>query len=289
MEKKNLLTLVITLTVGIILAGSLLVPVITDATTTHKTFENIGFYYMESPIPDDTTIAYEFSDSEWTINGETLPNLGIPSANLIVTDELIVRTAGATGQIRGSTSQTFISGTFTVTSEGITYSYVATNNQELTGTWTYSYVYCAVFDKADYIMTSNTATTNYMLADSPILGFGVTKVDSYDVFHITGDMDAVEVTCENPDVVISNVQINKTAISGYKNLYDFDSITFTATDGETSIDAVYNVVIIPSEITAELTNHLDGGSVAILSALPVIVIVGLVLAAVGAIFIRNRD
>ena len=72
MESKNLLTLVITLVVGIILAGSLLVPVITDAQ--HATSDiSTALNGDNSPyIAETADYAYFASGDTETINGEAI-------------------------------------------------------------------------------------------------------------------------------------------------------------------------------------------------------------------------
>lgn len=70
MESKNLLTLIITLVVGVILAGSLLAPVISDAQNAtsdkieHKTSETAPF------VENATEYTFVASPSETLINGE---------------------------------------------------------------------------------------------------------------------------------------------------------------------------------------------------------------------------
>lgn len=269
---------------------SAMLPIMGEVTDADDTFKNTGIYYMESPITSSITYNYT-SDGVtgvWTVNGDTL---NVSTTNIIVTDTLIVRGAGTTGQIRGAVDQTFKTASFIVSTDGIDYDYTTMNDTNLTGSWTYDYVYCAVNSEASFIMSDPGASINYMLNDSPIVGFGVTKVGAgpWATFKINGDMENVTVESLTANVTVSNIQINKTAIAGYVDLYDFNSITFTATDtSNNTVDATYNAVIIPSSVTAEKAIHPDGPTTAILNMLPIVIGAGLLLGAIAFMIVTRK-
>ena len=116
MEKKNILTLVITLTVGIILAGSMMMPIISDATTTEKTFENVGYFNM-SEISDNTDITITWDHTKptvFTINDSDY-DITVPSGTLVSivgTDSMIVRYVssadGTANRVQAYSSQGFV-------------------------------------------------------------------------------------------------------------------------------------------------------------------------------------
>lgn len=284
MEKTNLLTLVVTLTVGIILAGSLLMPVLNDATTTEKTFANSGYYYMT----DTSEHTYEFDGSKWTVDDVSL-NHTLAGVNVVATDTFFIRDVG---QVRGaynisgitSCELTFNNGTVTGT-------YTTTGDPQAVN-WTYSEFYGATPTKDAYILSKNTNTPiAYINGDSEVYGYGTTSLGgAQNIFQVTGNLDdGATVVCPNSSVTVSNISFNATPVEGYIDLYTYESVTFTATLSGTDYAVTYNIVVLPSEVTAELAQHLDAGEIALINALPVIVIIGLVLAGVGAIFVRNRD
>lgn len=286
MEIKTYVLMAVSVITAAVVFGACL-PVFADTTQANDTFTNEGLYYVESPIPEGETITYTFDGTDWTVNTETI-TFGYGN-NVIVTDSFLIRTAGATGQIRGSVEDTFKAGTFEVTNAGIDYDYTKANDTTASGTWTYTDVYCAVLSEAGYIMSDATQPTNYMLADSQIYGFGITNVGgSYVTFKIVGDVESVTVTTTDPDITITNVQIDKTAIDGYIDLYDFNKVTFTATDeNNVSVNATYDRVIIPSEVTAERSIHPTGATLTLMELLPVLIGAGLLVGVVGAVIVRR--
>lgn len=283
MESKNLLTLAITLTVGIILAGSLLMPVISDATETERTFENTGYYYM-TDVGADESYTYEFVSSPakaWTVNGEAL-SFPEGAFNVLVTDEHFVR---SNGQIESSSVASM---TVTVTAESITGTYTASGVSHDID-WAVDGFYGAVPTKDSFIMTNPDATT-YVKSDTEVLGFGLSNLSGqYPIFHIVGDMENVTVTSPDTSITIANVAINKTPVDGFIDLYKFESITFDATKGDNTATITYNRVIVPTEVMAELSQHLNSGEIAILNALPVLIIVALVMMAAGALYLKRDD
>ena len=286
--KANILTLAITLTVGIILAGSLLMPVISDATTTEKTFNNTGLYYMENP--DESISVKYLGDSQWEINGETLVYTNIGATNIIVTDNTFVRN---NGQVRGGVYSTWAAADLTI-SNGTVTGTATVSGSSTSISWTYDYIYVATNEKAANLMKSNT-TAVYIKGDSEIIGMGVSGVKDASGTNTAAEFKVVvedleaTVTSTNTNITVSNVKVNATAVDGYKDLYLFASVTFDAKWGDYTSSLTYNIVIVPSSVTAELSNHLAPGEIAILNALPILIIVALVMMAAGALYLKRDD
>lgn len=283
MEKTNLLTLVVTLTVGIILAGSLLMPVITDATTTEKTFENGKLYYM-TDLGEDS-ITYTFDGTKWIVDGEDANFVISDATTLIAGNDFIVR---SNGQVRGSTTINPTNMEITVTASGVSGTY---NSGANTISISADVYYCAVTEKTDYVLCPYNVPV-YLHKDSEILADGQSGISSGNatVFRIEGSIDdGFTVTPVNSGVTVSDLVCNYEAVDGYIDLYKVNSITFKTTYNAEERTQTYSSYIVPASVTSELTNHLNNGEIALMNALPVIVIIGLVLAGVGAIFIRNRD
>ena len=78
---NKLIPLVLTLVVGIILAGSVLMPVLNDVTKTEQTFVNNGVFNYGIFTPEDTyTLVYNNTnlDGKITVNGTAVtPIAGI--------------------------------------------------------------------------------------------------------------------------------------------------------------------------------------------------------------------
>lgn len=111
--KTNILTLAITLTVGIILAGTLLVPVIQDSTNMMADKYDNGpqsnsVNYVTLSTDADLDITMTKIDTTWTIEGiDTNPSAG---GSYMITDNLLVILSPTNGyNIRGlNESKTFI-------------------------------------------------------------------------------------------------------------------------------------------------------------------------------------
>ena len=305
MEKNNLLMLVVTLTVGIILAGSLLMPVLSDATTTERTFTNTGAFYIDADPTDTYTIAYNKASEPGVIyiNGDALDIAFSNSYTVFSIDNAIMRTiSDNTLQWKGNGQyMTGISKVdLTVSNGSVTGTYIGVGGNETSWpTTTYTECHIASPTREDLVMTSYNST-NKVLGDSDIFAFGQTAVKNNTVmllFKITGNVkDGVEITALNSttgdvdaSATITDISVNATAVNGYRDLYDLTSITFKVEYDSTVTDATYTAYIVPTTVTAELSQHLNAGEIALLNALPILVIIGLVMVGVGAILVRNRD
>ena len=307
MEKTNLLALVVTLTVGIILAGSMLMPVLENTTATNATITNNGLYRM-SEISDEESwvIAWDSSDSRVVdVNGETValhPTAGGIALTLLGGSDLMVRYLLMPNDVRIYV-QVFSTG-------NTVYSADSNSGQDMTITYNGSTVVCdngsgttltlsitdklyAVDPDGDFVMKKSTESA-MVKEDSPIIGIGTTELaNNVDQrFVITGTLaDGFTAEYEPYDTMtMGDITATAPAHNGtYLEVYDFEKLTFTATYDGSDIPVTYSQVLVPYQITAELAQHLDAGSIALLNALPILVIIGLVMAAVGAIYIRNRD
>lgn len=303
---NKLISIVLTLVVGIILAGSVLVPVLDDATATDKTFDNRDGALFQLEKFDETT-EYSF---EWvyndpthaTVNNETVT---LSRATVIcATDSFLIRygqdssngyyiqsVGSGLGTYGNEISKTTLtisvsSGTLTATvaNEGS-----APNIKTVSITEGYGIV-----ANGDYVMKASNQTA-HMLADSPIVAMGLTSLDGVwsNMFQIVGNVEGVEVTQIYPTpatYTISNVEVNAESSASYIDLYELQSITFDATlvsDNTTVHACTYDYFIVPKEVTAELSEHLTPGQIALMGAIPVLVIVALLVVAVGVVARRD--
>lgn len=297
MESKNLLTLAITLTVGIILAGSLLMPVLSDATTTEETITNKGVFRM-TDINDPYSITYDPVGLAFVINDTTIPFTDIPKGRwtIVSTDAFMFRF-----QAYASEAYTmFISDTSSTTSianasltEAKTWTFDNGTYTGYDGTTTREYTASSFrgYDPdGDYVMTNGTDKPIVKGDSSIIIGHGLTVVNAQNTpFYIYGTVnDGVTVNTKTT-VTVSDVAVNATPYSKLVDCFTLNSITFTATAESSSVNATYDRIIVPAEITAERTQHLSSGEIAILNALPILIITALVVMAAGALYLKRDD
>ena len=299
MEKMNALTLIITLVVGVILTGALLGPVINDASQTEKTFENSGYFYMdEIDTTTSRTIVVDSADlSTILVDDVAVPNgsTGI-GATIVCSDDWLIRTTSTGAQV--FTSSGAGAGTsagqpiMTITIEGGEVEVTASS----TTTLSFTEGFCISKTKGDWVMKAAN-TPVYMVAGSDIVNSELTAMGRTSAggnnsigVRITGtvlDVNISEFT--NTSVVFGDPTINATAINGYAGLYSLSNIKFTGTIDDNTSNVTYDRFIVPSSVTAELSQHLTPGQISLIGAIPVMVIVALLMVAIGGIALRRND
>lgn len=301
MESKNLLTLIITLVVGIILAGSLLMPVLNDATETEKTYTNSGYWYMSSDDSEPHT--FEFvSGNTWIIDGVEY-NTGTEDPRqlktLISTGDMVMRNNGfANGNTSGFMVGHLTFAKFTIYNGNISGEYQNTSQAaHQTIDYDYDSIYFAQFTSDDNTLTKYNIGDIYLKNDSEIFCNGFSTINNTTVLiKIEGTITNLELTIYNQfngsDLTdtykITDLTVNKVE-TDCKDLFKVSSITFTATPTgeETGTEVTYSSFIVPSEVTGELKEHLTPGQIALMGAIPVMVIVALLMVAIGVLRKRN--
>ena len=303
---NKLIPLVLTIVVGVILAGSVLVPVLNDATTTEKTFDNrAGALFQVEKFDETTEYSFEWvytDPTHATVNNETVT---LSAATVIcATDTFLIRygqdnangyylqsVGGGLGAYGSETNKTTLA--ISVSGDSLTATVSNEGSTPVTKTTTITEGY-GIVANGSYVMKASNQVA-YMHADSPIVAMGLTSLDGVwsNMFQIIGDVEEVEVTQINPTpatYTVSNVEVNAESSTSYIDLYELQSITFDATliSDDTKVHAcTYNYFIVPAEVTAELSEHLTPGQIALMGAIPVLVIVALLVVAVGAVARRN--
>ena len=298
---NKLITLVITLVVGVILAGSLLVPVLNDVTTTEKTFTNVGYFNVQEYSGDNIEYSASWDHTEpaqFTVNDEAIPITYTENVNtsIVLDGNFFLRYFPNTGVtlyygsqaiVEANTTNgydmtlTYSDGTLTITN--------GTATREITVETFYS-----IANDGPFVMKKGNVNA-YMTEDSIIYGSGRTNVGT-DVVGtlVSGTVDDVDVTIWRGDATPRDIVINATEVIGYIGLYSFDNVEFWVDDTKednptTTAKITYSYVVVPAEVTAELSQHLSSGQNALLNAIPILVIVALVLAAVGMVYVSRND
>lgn len=307
MKGTNLLTLAITLTVGIILAGSLLMPVISDAQKDIGepiTLNNSSTIVLREVQEGDELICVRTvgADSSvtdvWTLNGDILTNIagstlawnvGLISDAWYMQIYTSTSVAGAawkmnvtnptSGQIDfgGLSEAGTYTTTFKVEDGNITYISRTGSEQSLPYTW--GYVVCNFEDGQYYSAESN--------------GVGICK-NSDDLIlcgaYTSGALDTMYYSINGTDYVGNSdytMTVNAaTALhTGTTDIYDI-TVSVDMTDGENTENFTPYRIYLPYEVTGHAT---AGAAYDLLGALPIMVIIGLVLAASAAIFVKRDD
>lgn len=315
MEIKDLSAILVVAMVGCVLVAGF-IPVVGESVSATTTFENEGYFYMQKITADDSTphVLYYETDGTNTnltyeLDGVEIPKTNWPTSPLSVTlatdGESWVMRASANSEYVGlqgvgstlnfgghdtrTTTVTFESGT--VTMERTIYNPdtgQTSAGSTLTGTYTDLWIYSPT--PTAYVMKMADKSA-YMLADSTYLAMGITLVSQWNTaIKITGDVnefDASIVYPPNVTTTVTNDEIHKTTVNGYNGLYSLDKLTFTISDGTTTVDATYSYFIVPAKVVAEKAIHADDNTASIVSMIPFILIMGIVLMFVGVVLVRR--
>lgn len=314
---NKLVMISIAAVIGIIVLGSVLMPIMNDATATTDTFTNDGYFRMSQyDTTTDHTITWTYEKpSVLTVDNEDV-TINYHAANgqvtVIANSVWLVRMYNdANGNVSGIGFLYGSSGTKLVNVSDNGTASVTLNDGSAsvvfgtyTGTLSYDIVYLPDND-GDYVM-SNPNNPMYINSDSNLYGFGLTRIrNSTGVvgspgvgFAFSGNYtDGItgSVWRGGDLVVVSDCVCNATADNSYKDLLKFESITATATLTETvddqtvttDTDLTYNTIIIPNEVSSERSVHFTAGQNAIFAAIPVMIILAVLLGVV-ALVIRSR-
>lgn len=307
MEKNGILTLCITLVVGVILAGSLLVPVINDAQTTvgdKITLTNESPIVLREVEPGDVlecvrTVSDGVTSDQWTLNGEPAIgptggedrwNVGVMSDGLYI--QVNAPTNSAIGQWYDMTSPTpnYISGGG---SSGAHYGVeFGEDNIQLyreygsdspilvvTVPYTWAYTLCP-YREGEYC--------------APIAG-GVGLVSNPNQIILCGAYTSGELDTmyyyKDGQTYVSNSSYTMTANidtavhSGTTDIYDA-TISVAMTDGANTETYTPYRILVPYQVVG---HEAGGATYSLLGAIPIIVFAGLIVGIAGAVIVRRND
>lgn len=305
MESKNLIGMVMTLVVGIICVGALLVPVLTAATATEETLQNDGYFRMNKITADSEetyTIDFVKATNTLTLNGEVFDTSELSSGvsySIVALDNGLCRFQNGLRiqswleGVDGSTGYASVRSTIELSNGTITHTYYSVDVDTITATKTSTYTTAYVIDPTgDYVMKYSDSPAK-VFDDTEVYAIGITNLNNSEdstvlsVLKMTGD--ASEVTFSaivgGTTATFDDIVIDKTADNDYVGVYDLNKVTATATYDNTETAITYSYFIVPYEITAELSDHLSTGEIAIIMAIPIVVIMAIVM--IPAAFIQR--
>lgn len=314
---NKLVMISIAAVIGIIVLGSVLMPILDDATTVNETFTNEGYYTLNKVTDETESVITWSTDTPKIVNVDgtdiDMSNIGVNrSYTILGSDTVIVRYldngTDTFFQAFGFVYSSLISNSGTgkeviitisngdakweVSDNGVvddtatrTYS-IGTDCFEINPTNTGDYI--AVMKKANLpayvkgdstIRLMGTSITNY---SSAIALYGVGTID--DGLEISTVYKPSNITT----VTYSDPVVTDERISAYKDLYSLDKFDFTITrDSSSPVAVTYSYFIVPAEVTAERSVHFTDGQNAIFAAIPVMIILAVLLGVV-ALVIRSR-
>lgn len=302
---NKLVMISIAAVIGIIVLGSVLMPIMNDATATTDKFTNDGYFRMSVPT-DEYVITYAPSvdgKSVIGINGEKYDLASsIPpyaSRSIAFAENYIVRMFNDGGSgvfslqlwnaayVVGVSSSTF-TGTLTITIDDGTLTWV---NSATESTTTYSYTGDMIcIDPNGDMILKKADSKSYVLKDSTIIyggGISLLAGTTYSGIYLEGTVEDYDVTVLNQNVTVSDKSEVYSDVDGYVDLVQFEKFTFNTTYNGNVASQTYSYVVVPYEVDAERSIHFTPGQNAIFAAIPVMIILAVLLGVV-ALVIRSR-
>ena len=296
---NKFIALVVGLTVGVIMLSGFLWPVVADATATNETFTNGGYYRMAEIGDDAITIEWDHTTpKQITVNDEVVDLTKVPTNKVVtiaVTDETIIRYAPVTSntliQVYSSSGYygagvndgtdmeitidngtlTADNGSGTTVTKTITSGYYASNN----GKWIMKTDGETAFihkDDSVVVLAGNTNVGNVTIG---IYANGTINDGlSFETFPVDGNAHVV---------TYGDVTFNYTDVTGYIDLVKLSNCQFDITCDDTTATATYSYFLVPYEVTAEKSWHLDTTQIALVAAIGTLGAIVLIAAAAGSI------
>ena len=299
MEMK-IVGITVAILVSITVLAGVLMPVLDDATAKTDTYVNKGYFYVDS-IDGDDSINYHYENGVLTINGVEVP---APSDStypegitIFFTEHISVRMDNGLIRIKGQVNQGCSAIDLTATSGSITGTYTyGSGPTTSTASWTYTKFVGMVTTDTDRVMSQ--PVPQYVHSDSLIDTTGFTRaanINEYYVISVSGTIDdgvTVNLYTQGAGspvtlVTVSDAKINYTPVEGHDDLYLVDNITFTLTKDSASDNVTYSIYTVPAEVTADRTDPMSDNEIAILAAVPIMIIVAILLGVI-ALIIRSR-
>lgn len=282
---NKLIPIVLTLVVGIILAGSVLVPVLNDAqkdlgdpiTKTNPVYNS---WYRDI----EPTDVWEMSSTGYVLNDETM-DTGYRQAVfgdsfVLYLNALNLDNIGyVIGKNDENPTQLVNTKSYTITFDNNTISIVDGDNTAVySKEYTWAYTLCPSEDTAKWgtITRIGDGDTTYILNNNQVVLSGYYYTGDNDTFYSYKDGTLYIGSYEG------GMEITKTLVDGTTDIYKIDTEVVTVGD-ETFTPYI---TLVPISVTGHAT---AGASYSLLGAIPIMVIVALIMGAVGMIVAKRND
>lgn len=273
---------------GVLIAGML--PIFGDVSASEDTLKNDGYFYVDEF--EEFTFSWDYDNpTVFIVNDENVifsNDTGL-TVSVIAGNNFAVRyTAnGLTCNFYGGGSYITADATNkTLTcslSEGSFSVSNGVSNKTMTGV-TKCYV---IQSEGPYVMKKSTSPA-YMNEDSILFASGLTYSGNTYIFsNIVGTIDDATVTVIASDPVVSDQSVNYTEVTSHIDLYSLADITYKVTNNNVVYNVTYSYFVVPAEVTAERTAHMTDVMSTIIQLVPLLAVVGLVLATIGYILYKR--
>lgn len=285
-------------TLGVILIGSLLAPMLSEYTTATKTYTNEGTPYaiFDGESHEIVIAIDEGGVISISTDGEAcqIPTGFNNTATIVYAEDGYARIA-----LNGGNTRVFVSnsadGITPTTTKPVTLTIEATGITMTNGTTTYESE-CSplayIASEGPYVLTTKPGVA----ADSTIYLGGTTNYSSGNYIAFVGYGTTEDITATNayssptsdPTVTISSVSAVATTSKINENIEKIDNVLFTATlSNESTLTGTFTYFLAPATITWDDPDYIGSAGSAILIAIPLMAIAALLLLVVR--FFVGRD
>lgn len=313
MEIGKLPMAIVGITIAVIVCAVVLIPVVSESTQVNDTYSNeTNSMFKVEKITTDSPYLFVWDIANRTvatINGEQIP---LTASTLIcTTNDYLLRytyntgtgnasiqsVGGSLGIILSTSNAT--TGSITVdntTNDGyLTFTVVKDGGSPTVKTYEIGDTY-GISNKGDYVMKSSSQVA-YLKGDSDIVAMGLTTFNGEYAtgFYVSGTPDdgftAVNFYPVPATVNVSDLTSDLATVYDHLDLYTLKEIKFKMTsvaDPTITANATYSFFIVPNEVVAERSVHPDATTSQLINVIPILVIIGIVMLAVGTMIYYRR-
>lgn len=312
MEIGKLPMAIVSLTICVIVCAVVLIPVVSESTQAYDTYTNDGYFNMKKITSSDETeyeikwdvtkpnqatvnddvVTFDLSDSTSQISiicGDDWLFRANITTNAITTIS-IIKSSGSGTTISSSLTCTLSSGTASVTADGV----------EITPlTYTTAYI---PFKDGSLIMKKS-GSSCFIHSESELFAMGLSNVltsgsPRQEGIKFVGTYDDLTFSVWRPPSdaelsAFSNPTSDATQDTSHNDLYTLKEIKFVFTytnadESTTDTNLTYSYFVVPAEITSERSVHPDATTTQLINVIPILVIIGIVMLAVGTMIYYRR-
>ena len=312
MNAKTITMGIVGITVAVLITMSVAAPILAESIKTEDTFTNEGVFNY-ALLTDTDTYEFEFDhdvqDGTITVNDESII---VPvtisgstySYSIIYDDDWVVRMSYSVNQggyycqivgIDSDGNSVRYTGSITALIEDSLFKVSVDTDYDGNVDYTKSFeindMYGIVKNPDDAVLKVSTQAV-YIKGDTELSVSGLTSIpDWYDIIHFEGTYDdGITITSPNvPDATFDNIQWNIEPVDGYNDLYKLTSIEFDAHYDDTVRHTTYSYFGVPLQVTAERSVHPSATTIEMLEIIPIMVLIGIVLATIGLVMFKRNQ
>ena len=296
METKKIVMGVISVAVAIVVLMSM-IPIFTDAGASEDTFTNTGNGQYKYISSDDTyTLEWKYTDpTNVIVNGVKIE--GVTGNDALAMGDFTVRiwpNVNGYAQLIMADNETGITANVS-DSKDFSFSYsngeITASNGTASKTFESTGFYAIVPENGTHTMKWNNQNA-YINENTPLLVMGITSVGAQwnTGYMVEGTINDYEVSQWTGATTYTptNVTDDSTKINGYKDLYSIKQFQWTIDNSGTSQTVTYNYFLVPLEVTAERSVHASPVESTLIGLIPLLMMVGIMLTAVGLFIAKYR-